>query len=101
MEGFIYVFLQKSTLTLNHNPLKVPTHDRADQNLLCAKAQPLNKRQVKFAHNVQLHQSCVDTRVVIRSDRMSQQATRKPPQGSVYASVDSFNTAITLYGCSS
>lgn len=31
--GFIHVFLHKSTLTLYHNPLKVPTHDRADPNL--------------------------------------------------------------------
>lgn len=76
-------FLQKSTLTLYHNPLKVPTHDRADQNLQCASAQPLNKRQVKFAHNMQLHQSSAHTRVVIHTNRLSQHATRKapPPRG--------------------
>lgn len=34
--SLFFSFLQKSTLTLYHNPLKVPTHDRADQNLQCA-----------------------------------------------------------------
>lgn len=85
MGGFIYVFLQKSTLTLYHNPLKVYTHDRADQNLQCAKAQPLNKRQVKQ------YAAASELRVVMHA---SQQTTRKPPRGA-NASADSFNTALT------
>lgn len=71
MGAFIYVFSQKPTLTLHHNALTVPTHDRADQKLKCAKTQPLNIRQMKFPHNLQLHQSCVNC--VVKHTR--QQAT--------------------------
>lgn len=82
MGGFIHVFIQKSTLTLYHNPLKVHMHDRADQNLPCAyKPNPLNKRHGEFAHNMQLRQSCVHTGVVIQADWLSQQTLH---QGRAY-----------------
>lgn len=55
----LYVFLQKTTLTLPHSALSVPRHGRAGQKLTCAKTQPSNARLMKFTHNIQLHQSCV------------------------------------------
>lgn len=57
--GLVYVFLQKSTLTLFHNALYVPTHDGADQNLRCAKNPTLKTSEICTHYTVQLHQSCV------------------------------------------
>lgn len=63
------------------------------------KTQPLKKKKVKLAHKKRFHPSWVYTRVMKQTNWLKQQTQLKPPQGSKYTSVDSFNAAITLYGC--